>query len=153
MFSRILVPLDGSAAAERALEYAASLAKTGNGQIILLRARSSPMTVGFAVDYPIPQEVFEAELKTCQDYVLGVEKRLQAEGCRTAIELPAGEPSECILGVAEQDRCDLIVMSSHGRTGFNRFLLGSVAEKVARHACCPVMIVGRHSPNSQPPDV
>jgi universal stress protein A len=59
-----------------------------------------------------------------------------------------GEPSAGICALAEKERIDLIVMSSHGRSGLSRLLLGSVAENVLRHAVCPVLIV-KQSPTAQ----
>jgi len=140
MFQKILVPLDGSELSEKALEYARHLGKEANS-IVLLRARS---TSAFAsVGYNIPDEVFAAELETCTQYLQHIEAKLVAEGYQVILELPSGEPAEAILQVAEKDKVDLIVISSHGREGMTRFLVGSVAERVARHAPCPVMIVGR----------
>jgi len=145
MFRKILVPLDGSTAAERALTYAIDLADRSQGEIVLTRVQASPGAVGFAVDLPIPQQAYAAEHRHCQAYLEDVRARLLSKGQTVRLETPEGDPSSAILEMAEKDGCDLIVISSHGRTGVGRFFLGSVAEKVTRHAHCPVLIARREA--------
>jgi nucleotide-binding universal stress UspA family protein len=81
-------------------------------------------------------------LREAGDYVDGVAARLRGAGFTVRTDLrPEGDPRAAILDVADAWPADLIVMGSHGRTGLDRFLLGSVSERVVRHAPCSVQIV------------
>lgn len=131
MFHKILIPLDGSQAAERALDYLGNLHAK---EILLANLYSTPLDRTESLNYL-------QSLREKLDSVLLVNVVCGGE-----------EPAEAILEIAESAGCDLILMTSHGRTGVQRFLLGSVAEKVARYATCPVLLVGRQvagSPENQ----
>lgn len=136
MFRSILVPLDGSGAAEAALEAAIYLARAAHGEIKLVRAQASRELSSLEQDTD--------EEADCREYLLHVVRRLHAEGLQARSEVLDGGPvAERILEVLEDEDFDLVVLTSHGRTGISRFLLGSVAEKLARHSSVPVLIVGR----------
>ena len=144
-FKHILVPLDGSSLAERALPVARVLAQKFDSQIILLRVLDIPsptpptshpeVTMGWA------REVREHALQEAQSYLQAVQSELDRQGIATQILLRDTSPAEDILDVAGIEGIDLIVMSSHGRGGLARWAFGSVAEKVARHSLCPVLLV------------
>jgi nucleotide-binding universal stress UspA family protein len=149
MFSRILVPLDGSKVAEESLDYARPLAERNRATLSLTRSVAMPVAVGAygaygAYEaYPLPAGVIEEELKAAQDYLDRLAEHLRGQGfvVETASSMTDAETG--ILATADEECIDLIVMTSHGRTGISRFLMGSVAERVCRHAGCPVLIVGR----------
>lgn len=147
MFKRILVPLDGSPAAEAALEPAMYLSSLDGGEIVLCRVQVLPADLGYIVEYPIPNYTFEEEHNRCDTYLMSVAGRMREAG-RTVdykvLDNTKGA-AEQIVDTASELHCDLIVLTSHGRSGVTRFMLGSVAENVARLASCPVMIVGRHT--------
>lgn len=145
MFQRILVPLDGSAVAESALETACGLAQAFAAQIYLVRCLSSLPPADFAAR---AEEFHEAHLwdeNDALEYISGIATRLSASGLSVHRDLLTGTPAETIAQSAREHQVDLIVMTSHGRSLFSRLMLGSVAETLARIAPCPVMIL-RSSP-------
>jgi len=138
MFQRILVPLDGSPRAERAIPIAARLARASGGSVILLRVVNeaaeywSPMTVGQGHSSMLAEaERYLAELMGSSD--------LQALSTETLVL--SGRAAPRILAVASSSHVGVIVMCSHGYTGMKRWALGSVAEKVAHAAVIPVLLL------------
>lgn len=145
MLRSILVPVDFSASSKLALEYALELARALGGAIHVIHAWEVPA-------YLRPDlTVWAGEVSaTLADQVrLGAEAAMREfskdnalDGNETVTcELLPGAPYQTILTVAEDGEFDLIVMGTHGRTGLSHALLGSVAEKVVRHASCPVLTV------------
>lgn len=144
-FNRILVPLDGSSLSERALPVARALARKFESQIILLRVLDIPTptapashleeTIGWI------REARRHALQEAQSYLETIQRELYEEGFETRILLRDRSPAEDILNVASAEDSDLIVMSSQGKGGWARWTLGGVAEKVARHSPCPVLLV------------
>lgn len=148
MFSKLLVPLDGSKMAENALDYARHLARQNDSVIHLVHVSAAGWIVGDVTGfggYPIPQAILDTEVESQTAYLAKIKADLEADKLTVFVHATQGEPSMEILDLADKHSCDLIVLTSHGRTGLNRFLIGSVAERIARHASCPVMIVGRAS--------
>jgi nucleotide-binding universal stress UspA family protein len=152
-FNRILVPLDGSSLSERALPVARALARKFESQIILLRVLDIPTptaptshleeTIGWI------REARQCALQEAQSYLETIQRELYEEGFETRILLRDRSPAEDILDVACTEDIDLIVMSSHGKGGgLARWTFGSVAERVARHSLCPVMLV-RQEPETE----
>ncbi len=141
--SRILVPIDTSEVAERAIPWAKSVAGD-RAEIVLLEV----IPVSSAVRSIGGQVIATAE--TIQaGYQQMAEAQLSAavakwfrDGDKVSTVVSAGDPGDRILAVAEEQGADLIVMSSHGRGALGRFVSGSVADRVVRHAPIPVMIVG-----------
>ena len=143
MFHKILVPLDGSTAAEAALDSARYLARLGQGEIELLRIQTLPPDLGLTAEFPIPQEVFDQEQKECLNYLTPLAEGLKEGGYRVICTvLEGGDCAGRIIERARSSGSDLIVLTSHGRGGLSRLMMGSIAERVARLAHCPVMIVG-----------
>jgi nucleotide-binding universal stress UspA family protein len=134
MFKKILVPLDGSKEAERALGYARQLASLCQARLILAACLSSG---GFS---PVGNEM-DLPLKEGHRYLSELQQGLQASGITAEVCALEGDPADTILNQAKLEHVDLILQTSHGRTGLSRLLLGSVAEKVMRYAPCPVMVV------------
>lgn len=143
MFKNILVPLDGSPAAEAALEMACYLANLVSGQILLVRCTTLQIDLGYPPGFPLPQSALDTEQADCAAYLQQHAARLQGLGFQVKSKvLPSGDPASKIVASAESHGCDAIVLTSHGRTGVPRFLMGSVAERVCRTAQCPVLLVG-----------
>lgn len=148
MFQRILVPLDGSERAERAIPVALNITRATGGSIVLLRVTPRPTDL-----YLLPVEIAERarevlkvrqeEIK--QQYLGQLISSKAFEGVETTVEVVDGEPAETILSVAHFQEADLILMCSHGYTGFKRWMLGSVAQKVAWHSTKPVLILRENS--------
>lgn len=146
MFHKILVPLDGSRAAEASLEQASYLATMSGGTLLLVQVLGNSVFTDNPTLTPEFREQLDAQDRhQARDYLDGVKLRLQAQGnlCQTEF-LESGHPAERILECAESRSADLIVLTSHGRSGLSRFLLGSIAERILRHAICPVLVVRRN---------
>jgi nucleotide-binding universal stress UspA family protein len=152
MYAHLLVALDGSDAAERVLEHALAIATAFRARLTLLRASMSAETVlaqtasgGPAVadvTAPVdPEPIVEAERAEAADYTEGVAARLRQAGLEVDIDLPAGRAEEMIVERAAALGVDLILMTTHGRSGLRRAVFGSVADSVLRHAACPVLLV------------
>jgi nucleotide-binding universal stress UspA family protein len=144
-FKRILVPLDGSPLAEKALGLATNLAQKLDSQIILLRVLDvSTLTLPtWHLEAP-PSWIVEAHEhihEEVQNYLKTQQDHLREQGFEVRSLLRGATPAEGILEVANTQEIDLIVMSTHGRSGLTRWALGSVADKVMRQSHCPVLLV------------
>lgn len=146
-YERILVTLDGSLLAERALEPAVQLARVTGAELILLRVVApielwAPF-VEIEPAFEVAQEQHERETAV---YLEEVRDRLLEEHEALQVRTVAlrGPVAETITDYARQNDVDLIVISSHGRSGISRWLYGSVAEKVLRGARCCSTLVVRH---------
>jgi len=156
MFERILVPLDGSPRAEQALPVAARIARASGGSVILLQVVSPPIDYGGGLTQTplMTEEVIETELALSSSYLDRVAKARELAEIETTTEVMFGLPAQDILAIAESRLVDLIVMCSHGRTGFTRWVLGSVAQKIAHHCPVPLLVLreGKLLPLESPPD-
>lgn len=143
LYTRIIVPLDGSPLAEEALGQAKELAQQLNIPIHLVRVvdtyrtQAMPAT-GMALDYSLLAELAEEELEDAREYMKARTDELSGEGISATGDVLHGPIAQQIVDAANED--DVIVMSSHGRTGIKRWFLGSVAEEVMRRANCPVLL-------------
>jgi nucleotide-binding universal stress UspA family protein len=139
---RVVVPLDGSELAERALPYGEGLAKAFHVPVLVLRTTAYPARVGnpyMPEAMVLTQELAEQELQGAATYLDTQVAQLRAAGveCSSLLVDEPG-PARAILA---RDAGDLIVMATHGRGGFDRAVFGSVADKVARSASGPVLVV------------
>ncbi len=127
--SKILVAVDGSESAEKALEYAAQLAKKHKAKVTLLNVGESKL---FGFKPEVAREVGEHILSDAAAKVKGLKLNTQLE---------FGNPAETLIEVAEKGNYDLIVVGSRGLSSVKRFFLGSVSDDVSHHAKCSVLIV------------
>jgi nucleotide-binding universal stress UspA family protein len=151
MFQRIVVPLDGSARAERAIPVAARLARASGGSIVLLRIADIPVEyeaalyASYVSQTPFyAQEIQDAELARARVYLAELARSEQLAGIAVDKAVSTGGAAPAILDYLsrhEGPQVELVVMCSHGRTGVGRWALGSVAQKVARHSPVPVLIL------------
>lgn len=152
MYAKILVPLDGSAFAEQALPHAQRLAAVTGGEIHLVSVAPLLEDQGLAVVDLYPVYVYREylvdqahEMKRVRDelqnYLQQVALRLQAAGHQTQTVIRFGQPADEIIAYAEETGCDLIAMSTHGRSGLGRWVYGSIADKVLRGSTIPVLLV------------
>jgi nucleotide-binding universal stress UspA family protein len=148
MYKKILVPLDGSKLAECALPYAEELAQgCGTEEVILVSATERVQGYRAFEDpsQPLGQRlVFEVtgrKEKQAQRYLGRIAKGMKAKGIKVDTEVLLGDPAEEIVSYAAHPGCDIIIMSSHGRSGPSRWAYGSVADKVFRASCVPVLMV------------
>ena len=122
-YSKILVPLDGSRLAQLAAEHAAQVARLCNAHLIFLRVATQETT------------------REAAEFLFEVNQEAHYEGLDTEAVVRYGNPAEVITLSAREYNVDLIILSSHGRTGLARQVFGSVAEAVMRTASCPVTVV------------
>jgi len=141
----ILHPTDFSEQSDYAFWMACLLAQDYETRLIALHVTEPTVIYGEFGPYVRESETDREELNRRL-------RQLQASDPKVFVEhyLREGDPVEEILRAAEQTRCDLIVMGSHGRTGLNRLLMGSVAEQVMRWAPCPVLVVKSPPPVPSP---
>jgi nucleotide-binding universal stress UspA family protein len=144
----ILIATDFSKPAFAAYRYAAALALRLKAQLVILNVLPTGMTLD--PEYPVNalylqqlHEEWKAEMEQLTRRVR--QDRVVFEACQVP-----GDPSACIIDMADQVKAALIVTGTYGRTGFDRLLLGSTAEKVVRGAHCPVMTVRDSETESQP---
>jgi nucleotide-binding universal stress UspA family protein len=143
MLKRILVPLDGSERAERGLTVAARIARGSGSELLLVRIVSIPY-IRFA-PYGEPAQIALAMIATANEeateYVKKVRESPVVAGLTVQTRAVEGHVTADILDIARDEQCDLIVICSHGYSGFNRWRLGRVAGHIARHSPVPVLIV------------
>lgn len=144
MFNNILVPLDGSGLAEEALFVAQKLAQTNNAQLYTLRVAAAE-TMGIVpmppYDVRFPVRLTEEKWEQSRAYIYAIARQYSLVDRPIIPLVKRGHPAEAILSSAEDHAIDLIIMSTHGRSGLSRWTLGSVTERVLRHATCPVMTI------------
>ena len=152
MYRQVLVALDGSVLAERVLPHVEWLAEKSGATVMLLRATTSveriiaessqfgqaavPMTSG--VD---ATELVNAERAEASEYLDEVAGRLRGRGITVETMTPEGSADQEILEAARRLPADLILMTTHGRSGLGRLVFGSVAEGVLRSSPCPVLLI------------
>jgi nucleotide-binding universal stress UspA family protein len=143
MFKRILVPLDGSPRAECAIPVAARLARASGGSITFLRVVSTTINAAwFAMESPLlMQETFEVYRAKATDYLTAIAQSPDLTRVEISLEVLAGGPAQAILSAVDSNKVDLIIICSHGDTGLKRWVLGSVAQKVARYSPVPVLVL------------
>jgi nucleotide-binding universal stress UspA family protein len=137
MYERILVPTDGSAGADAALAEAIALAEQFDATVHSLYVADTTMVQPDA-GYVDVTESFERIGRETTDAAV---ERAEAAGVTAVGAVEVGTPYRTILGYADDEDTDLIVMGTHGRTGLERYLLGSVTEKIVRTADVPVLTV------------
>ena len=139
---QILCPIDFSVSAAKATVYAEQLAREADAELFLFHAFDPPTTWTLSGQ----EHPRDPRLQQQLDAVLAESPhahkihRLQH----------AGVPGEAICWMAQERRCDLIVMGTHGRSGLKHILFGSVAEYVLRHARCPVLTIRDRDPDEPP---
>ena len=141
----ILVPLDGSTLAEAALAPAAALARLFEAELVLVQI-VPPLTAGsllpvtFAAGYDMDTVAFQR--KQAQDYLEGLSADLRERGARVRTSVVVGHNvGEALINLAHPERIDLVAIATHGRSGVQRLMLGSVADKLIRAAGPPVLVV------------
>jgi nucleotide-binding universal stress UspA family protein len=143
MYNKIVVPLDGSGTAEQALEHAKALAHCLGSQVILMRVMTYPTYDYLVTDPELSAGLREEMESQACSYLEPLAHLLQDEGLRVGAEavVATGPVADTIIEFVHEKRGDLVVMSTHGRTGPSRWLLGSVADRVVRGAGVPVLMV------------
>jgi nucleotide-binding universal stress UspA family protein len=142
MFKKILVALDGSDHADHALDFALGIAEKYSSDLVLLSVYNFPVSCYYA-----PPEVMKDCLddqKTQHEKVVTTalnKVKKNKPDLKVSVKVVHGRPAEKIIEASEEGNFDVIVMGSRGLGGVKEFLLGSVSDRVADHAPCPVLIV------------
>jgi nucleotide-binding universal stress UspA family protein len=143
-YKTILVPLDSSLLAEQALEHALDLATTEDTTILLVTVLPNPQQRIGLSDTFAPlwlEEVQKSEANRLKDYLLATAQKLRRRGLKVQTETPTGNPAAAIIRTATKRHADMIVMTTHGRSGFQRLWLGSVATSIVHQSTCPLLLV------------
>jgi nucleotide-binding universal stress UspA family protein len=144
MFKKILIPLDGSAQAENALGPGLSLAAAAGAEVILLRIpvhKEAPSMAAAIFDFLRPELTREEVRLQAERYLKSVQQMQMGVDVPLKLLVHGENAASTIVDVAAAEEADLIVISTHGRTGLKRWFLGSVTEKVVRTADRPLLVV------------
>lgn len=144
MYKKILVPLDGSDLAEKVLPHAVALAKDSRAEVTLLTVVQLSLGFTAAKLEAIPEAA--AERKTALraealTYLEKIQRDLKEQGVLARPVTLDGDVATQIIAYVEQEGFDLVAMATHGRSGIDRFVMGSIAEKVVRHTTKPVLLI------------
>lgn len=143
LIKRILVPLDGSKIGEAAIPSTEALAKALGAELILFQVVQPVIAwtgLGHDISYTIPQDL-ESIKASALAYLGSVGKPLKEKGLSTLSVVEVGSPADQIIDYAKANTIDLIAMSTHGRSGIGRWVLGSVTDKVLHAGDTPVLVV------------
>lgn len=138
-FEHILIPTDFSDASQRALEYAESIARQYGSHLLLAHVNAPVNVIALPENVWTDQRRAQEQIEQQLDQ-MGAE--LRSNGFRAETVSVTGLVADELLSLATKERADLIVVGTHGRSGVDRFLLGSEAETLLRRAVCPVFVVG-----------
>jgi universal stress protein A len=142
-FDRILLPVDFSSQCDIAARHAAWFATVGGGTVHLVHVIVNPLDDVYQTHTLPPLKVVDAAEETARLLLRQVADRCFPATVPRVLHVRHGDPYEKILAVVEEVRPDLIVLSTRGRGGLAHLVIGSVAEKLVRHAPCPVFVVPR----------
>ena len=143
MFKTILVPLDGSPRAEQALAVAARLARASEGSLVVVQVVTPPIDYwayqpGVSMLY---EQIVETAMAGAETYLALLARSSDLAGIKIKTEVLFGTAAPSILHVAHSRHAELIIMCSHGHTGFSRWALGSMAHQIAHHSPVPVLVL------------
>jgi len=155
MFERILVPLDGSRFGSRALKYATEVAQHFDAEVTLLQvvkpATPAPGTTGMAAGMESPataeitvQVALEEDKRNvahAKRYLSGKVRGMRSQSIKGSYHVAVGDPAQSIMGFAQKGHIDLVVMTTHGKSGLKRAIMGSVTDEVVRESGKPVLVV------------
>ena len=139
MYKKILVPTDGSEFAKKAQKHALFLSKVSGAEILAVSVTENNFISGL----PLDDEVYQLNqvLKERSEENLKEFDKINEDDLKITHIIREGSPARVILEVAREEDVDLIVMGSSGKSGFDRFIMGSVADKVVNSAKCAVLVV------------
>jgi len=146
----ILVPYDFSSGAEMALQQAIAHARQFQAELTLLHVVHLPLR-GVSLGAGEPHGIEGALLAEASGRLSALVEDLKRQHIIAQALVQLGYPATEIVAVAQREPIDLVIMGTHGRTGFTHALLGSVAESVVRHAPCPVLVVREQQRNAAKP--
>lgn len=139
MYKKILVPTDGSEFAKKAQKHALFLAKVSGAELVAVSVTENNFVNGLPLDdeiYQLNQVLKERSEENLKEF-----DELNEDDLKVTHVIREGSPAKVILEIAKEEDIDLIVMGSSGKSGFDRFIMGSVADKVVNSAKCAVLVV------------
>lgn len=142
MYKKILIPTDGSRGAEEAVRQGLELAKLANAEVTFMHVLENPLTAGYATPETLPYsaQLYEDLKASGIELLEGAVQRAEGKGLTASgVLVESGDPVQAIHA-AESDH-DLVVMGTHGRRGFNRWVFGSVAEGALRQSSKPYLLI------------
>jgi nucleotide-binding universal stress UspA family protein len=145
MYTRILVPLDGSELSECSLEQLKQVAVVGGVTEVTLLRVIEPIAINEAAAWSSSgytmTEVQKKYKASAQEGITKAAEKLVALGISAQAAVIEGRAAEAILDYAEKNKFELIIISTHGRSGISRWTFGSVADRVVRHSPIPVLVI------------
>ena len=155
MFERLLVPLDGSRFGSRALQYATEVARRFDAEVILIQvvkpATPVPATTGMELGMGSPaiaeitmQAALEEDKRNsarAKRYLSGKVRGMKSRDIKASYQVIVGDPAQSIMEFSKKEYMDLVVMTTHGKSGLKRAVMGSVADAVIRESGKPVLVV------------
>jgi nucleotide-binding universal stress UspA family protein len=156
MYQKIMVPLDGSELAECVLPHLEAIASGCRITHVVLIEVIDPLQLPASVpargDFGFTEkdrrELEERRKAAAQEYLQKIENALSIPGATFSHQVLEGKVSEALTEYAQNNDIDMIVIASHGRSGISRWLLGSVADRIVRSSCVPVLMV--RAPGCEP---
>ena len=152
IYRKVMVPLDGSELAECVLSHVKALAAVSHpGGITFVRVVepfSLPTVTGFDISADMVQRIEDEQRSQAEKYLQRIIERFDKDSVSTRAELLYGFAAEALADYASKNAVDLIVIATHGRSGISRWVWGSVADRLLRSACAPIMMV--RAPGSAP---
>ena len=140
MYKKILVPTDGSEFAKKAQKHALFLAEVSGAEIVAVSVTEN----NFVNELPLDDEVYQFNQilkEQSKDHLREFDELNDNDDLKISHVIREGSPAKVILEVAKDENIDLIVIGSSGKSGFDRFIMGSVADKVVNSAKCAVLVV------------
>lgn len=146
MYTKILVPMDGSEIAECVLPTVEWFARVSNVKEIVIVRVVEPLRMRDDLELhviPEQREKIEKDMKKmAEDYCEGIRSKLKSDKATVTAKVLTGKPAEAITGLAARDRViDLIIMATHGRSGIGRLFYGSTASRIIHSAVVPILLV------------
>ena len=152
MYRKILVPLDGSPKSEQSLPVAQQLAEPMGSEVCLLVAVDLGKVLFVNRTDKLPtdfERLGEQQLAEAQKYLEEIQQRLQGSGIKVSIHVEQADPRDAIINFAKEEKVDLVVMNSAGKSNWMRWISGSIADQVLRSAPCPVLVVRPPFPSEE----
>ena len=149
MFEKIVVPLDGTKLSEVSLPYASEMARKFKASLLLIRVVAPTAVVASGVEGPSAVRLMVetaqlADMKNVEDartYLEGVASELKGPALKVETFAALGGPADQVLKLCKDKGASLVVMTTHGRTGIRRAVLGSVADEIVRSSVVPVLVI------------
>jgi len=141
-FKNILVPYDASGYSERAFKKALEIAEKDDSKITVVTVIQGVYAASIGFASKVDQKIIQKQIKTADKFITKLKLAAKKKGIAFSLKILQGSSIvKTLVNFTNSRKFDLVVMGSHGRTGFSQLVLGSVANGIVQHLKCPVMIV------------